>query len=95
MKYALMMAVVAGAGLVAGCAATNPVARHTRSVMKNLTPESWDEEMASDDPGDPWISAAAIEGRSDQPREPAHDKLRNLLMSPKARAIEENVGYDD
>ncbi len=77
-----------------GCTVFQTMRDGTRQIVKDLTPESLDEANPADDPGDPWISAAASEGRFDQRTEVANDPLhlRQYFISPKARSIENNVG---
>jgi len=77
-----------------GCAVVQTVQSGTKQIVKDFTPESLNEPNPADDPGDPWISAAAREGRSDQEGETANDPLhlRQYFFSNKARAIENNVG---
>jgi hypothetical protein len=77
-----------------GCAVFQTMRDGTRQVVKDFTPESLDEANPADDPGDPWISAAASEGRQEQKSESANDPLhlRQYFLSNKARAIENNVG---
>jgi hypothetical protein len=90
-------ALAAVAIALSGCGALQKVGQDTKSFAKTLRPESWDAENPADDPGDPWIEAAGLEGRSEQTRENDMDplRLRTLLMSPRARSIERNVGIDD
>jgi hypothetical protein len=83
--------------LAPGCTAMQTARTSTKAVVEALTPESWEESNPADDPGDPWIEQAGLEGRSDQPREDAGDPLglRKYTMSARARAIERNVGIGD
>jgi hypothetical protein len=82
------------ASLLQGCAVFETMRTGTRQLVKDFTPESLDEPHPADDPGDPWISAAASEGRHDQKAETANDPLhlRKYFLSNKARSIENNVG---
>jgi hypothetical protein len=77
-----------------GCSVVQTVQQGTRQLVKDFTPESLDEANPADDPGDPWIAAAASEGRKDQKAETANDPLhmRQYFLSNKARAIENDVG---
>jgi len=77
-----------------GCAVFQTMREGTRQLVKDFTPESLDEENPADDPGDPWIAAAAGEGRQDQKAEKSNDPLhlRQYFLSNKARSIENNVG---
>lgn len=77
-----------------GCTVVQTMREGTRQIVKDFTPESLDEENPADDPGDPWIAAAAREGREDLKPETANDPLhmRQIFMSNRARAIENNVG---
>ena len=79
---------------LAGCAVVQTMQMGTKQLVKDFTPESLDEANPADDPGEPWIAAAANEGRIEQKAESANDPLhlRQIFMSNKARAIENNVG---
>jgi hypothetical protein len=61
-----------------------------------LRPTSFDYSDPTDEIGDPWVQAAGDEARGHQPKESADDPdwLRNLMMSPKARDIERNLGFE-
>jgi hypothetical protein len=80
--------------LLPGCSVVQTVQQGTKQLVKDFTPESLDEANPADDPGDPWIAAAAREGRKDQKAETANDPLhlRQYFMSNRARAIENDVG---
>lgn len=92
----LRTTIVLGACLTsfAGCGVVQTVQTGTRQLVKDFTPESLDEANPADDPGDPWIAAAANEGRQEQKAEKSNDPLhlRQYFLSNKARAIENNVG---
>jgi hypothetical protein len=77
-----------------GCALVHTVQDGTKKLVKDFTPESLDEAHPADDPGDPWIAAAASEGRAEQKGETANDplRLRKYVLSNKAWAIENNLG---
>jgi hypothetical protein len=77
-----------------GCAVVQTMREGTRDLVRDFTPESLDEANPADDPGDPWIAAAASEGRKDEKVERSNDPLhlRQYVLSNKARAIENNVG---
>jgi hypothetical protein len=80
-----------------GCTVFQTMQQGTKSLVKDFTPESLDEDHGPDDPGDPWISAAASEGRQDQKSQMAQDplRLRQYFLSNKARSIENNVGISE
>ncbi len=42
---------------------------------------------------DSWVREAGIEARGDRPLEHENDSFRSL-MSPKARSIERNLGFE-
>jgi hypothetical protein len=83
-----------GFAILQGCTAVETVRGGAKQMVKDFTPQSWDEENPADDPGDPWIAAAANEGRADQKVEHSNDPLhlRQYIISNKARSIENNVG---
>ena len=85
------------AGCLQGCTVFETMRTGTRQLVKDFTPESLDEENPADDPGDPWISAAAQEGRDGQKGEMQNDPLhlRQYVISPKARSIENNLGFPE
>ncbi len=62
-----------------------------RSAIK---PSTGDYDDGTDEADEEWIKNAGIEARGDRPLEHDNDPLRNLLMSPKARSIERNLGFD-
>lgn len=95
MKILRMLAVFAVAGAISGCSST-AIGRRVTSFSRSMKPESWDEELPADDPGDPWIAVAGQEGRADQKRQTSEEPraMRNLLLSPRARSIEANLGID-
>lgn len=41
-----------------------------------------------------WIREAGVEARGDRPLEKDPDVFRDMLMSPKARSIERNLGIE-
>jgi hypothetical protein len=90
------LTLIALACAISGCTATGTAGRRMTSFARSMKPESWDEELPADDPGDPWIAVAGQEGRADQPRVKSDEPkvIHNLLLSPRARAIEQNLGYD-
>lgn len=77
-----------------GCTVVQTMRDGTKALVKDFTPESLDEAHPADDPGDPWIAAAANQGRHEQKAESANDPLhlRQYFLSNKARSIENNVG---
>jgi hypothetical protein len=80
-----------------GCTVAQTMRDGGRELARTFTPETLDEENPADDPGDPWISAAATEGRQDYRKETAADPLhlRQYFLSNKARAIENNLGIEE
>ncbi|MBX3444209.1 MAG: hypothetical protein KF774_17535 [Planctomyces sp.] len=96
MSVRSLLPLVLGAGMLSGCIGSG-MGRETTAWMRSLKPESWEEDNPADDPGDPWISAAGLEGRPDQERETVTDplNLRPIFMSERARSIERNVGIGD
>ena len=61
-----------------------------------LMPTTGGYDDGTDDSSDPWIAAAADEGRVDheRQREPDPLGLKGFFMSQKARDIERNVGIE-
>lgn len=82
------------AACLQGCTVFQTMKQGTQELVKTLTPQSFDEEHPADDPGDPWIAAAGREGRQDQEGQMQNDPLhlRQYVISPKARSIENNLG---
>lgn len=62
-----------------------------RSAIK---PSTGDYDDGTDESDAEWIKNAGVEARGDRPLEHDNDPFRNLLMSPKARSIERNLGFD-
>ena len=58
-------------------------------------PNPFDYRDASDDPGSEWDFVGS-EGRAEQQREfePDDQWFKKYLMSPRARSIERNLGFD-
>ncbi|MCG6156751.1 hypothetical protein [Rubinisphaera margarita] len=71
--------------------------------MRNMFKESFaslkpdgkaDYDDGTDDAEEEWIEEAGVEARGDRPMEKDNDPFRDLLMSPKARSIERNLGIE-
>ncbi len=62
-----------------------------RSAIK---PSTGDYDDGTDEADAKWVRNAGVEARGDRPLEHDTDPFRNLLMSPKARSIERNLGFD-
>lgn len=70
----------------------------SRDAMKRTTsmfrPDSKDYDEGSDDDGSEW-SFVGEEGRAEQKPDRNPDAwIDDLIMSPKARSIERNLGYE-
>lgn len=65
-----------------------------RRWLWSATPSTANYDDSTDDSSDPWISAAAREGRREHTEEKVNDPLglRKYTMSQKARDIEGNLG---
>jgi hypothetical protein len=74
-----------------GCALMEPVQTFSRGIGKTLKPRGTDYSSPGDDVDSQW-DFVGVEARGDRPIEIDNDPFRNGLMSPRARAIERNLG---
>jgi hypothetical protein len=84
----LLLLLAALPAFSSGCTLTG------RQWMNSMTPSTANYDDGTDDAVDPWIAAAAEEGRRTHTQEKVNDPLglRPYFMSEKARSIEANVG---
>ncbi len=76
-----------------GCALLNQTQEFTRQSFRAMTPRSSDYYDPSEAVEDDW-SIVGHEGRGDTPLEQDPDPWwGKYIMSPKARAIEQNLGF--
>ena len=75
-----------------GCAAIPGSREFIRRTA--IKPSTGDYDDGTDEVDEEWVRKAGIEARGDRPLEHDNDPFRNLLMSPKARSIERNLGFD-
>ncbi|MBX3440458.1 MAG: hypothetical protein KF861_23410 [Planctomycetaceae bacterium] len=64
--------------------------------MRSLRAISGDEYDPASEPSDPWIQQAAAEGRGERTIEKSTEPewFMNIIRSPKARDIENNLGFE-
>lgn len=64
-------------------------------VFDSFRPNPFGYSDAGDDPGSEW-DFVGNEGRAEQPRQPEPNDqwFKKYLMSPRARSIERNLGFD-
>ncbi len=77
-----------------GCAALEPVGNAWRTSMSSLRPRADDVYDAQDDEGEEWVKSAGEEARGDRPVDWDDDPVREWWLSPRANAIERNLGLD-
>lgn len=76
-----------------GCAVADLGKSIATSTAKMFKPSSRDYFDESDVGVDEWAQAGE-EGRGDQAKEHESDGLTRYMSSPKAQAINRNLGYD-
>ena len=81
---------------LAGCAAMESVQMAASETVEALRPSSSNYVDPADETSDPWVKKAGSEARGNRPVEKSEEPawFRNLLMSPKARDIENNLGIE-
>ncbi len=92
----LRLLVLAALLPVAGCAAMHSVQMAASETVDAMRPSSSNYANPEDEASDPWVKKAGSEARGNRPKEKSEEPpwLRNLLMSPKARDIENNLGIE-
>ena len=80
-------------GMLAGCGMIETTKRATAESMRQLRPRPNDYRDTSSEAKDEWTSMGEV-ARSYRPSQKEDDPLRNVLLSPKARSIERNLGVD-
>lgn len=93
--YSALVLLTAGL-LSPGCETMQAARSAASETLSAFRPTNSDYSHPADDIGDPWIQAAGNEARGHRPREKENDPLglRNFIMSPKARDIEHNLGFE-
>jgi len=75
-----------------GCMVFDSIRTASRQTWSAFKPKGNDYRMSSDEATGEW-DFVGKEGRGNRPLDKQNDPFRNLLTSPKAREIEENLGY--
>lgn len=80
----------------AGCSVMSSMQGMAAKTMEALRPGSFDGWDPGSESTDPWVQQAGAEARGDRPMQTEYDplKLRQYLMSDKARDIERNMGIE-
>lgn len=65
-----------------------------KQPFASFKPNTGDYDDDTDEGDDAWIQQAGIEARGDRPLEKSTDPIRDMIMSPKARSIERNLGFE-
>lgn len=86
------------AGLVvsglSGCLFFEPMGEFWHQVKRNAVPSADDKRDFTEEVDEGW-DVVGDEGRRDQEAEKDPDQwYRNYILSPKAREIEENLGFE-
>ncbi len=92
----LRLLVLAALLPVAGCAVMQSMQTTASATVDAMRPSASTSVHPADEPSDPWIKKVGTEARGNRPKEKSEEPpwLRNLLMSPKARDIENNLGIE-
>jgi hypothetical protein len=86
----LMLTLVSGA---IGCSGTPAFQQMMSQSFGMMKPSTGDYDDGTDSVDEGWVREAGIEARGDRPVEKENDPFR-VFMSPKARSIERNLGFD-
>jgi len=85
--------VIGFAGLQSGCAAVESGGEMMRESFRIFKPRTTDYRDVSEEEADEW-SSAGKEARGNRPLDKENDPIRDWTMSPRARSIERNLGFD-
>ncbi len=80
--------------LSTGCTQTASIREMFTKSLDSSKPSHHDYDDGTDDTDEGWVKEAGIEARGDRPLEVDNDPFRDMLMSPKARSIERNLGFE-
>lgn len=82
--------------ITSGCAAAKSVQSAAAQTIESMRPTSFDYADPSEEASDPWIVQAGAEARGDRPKEKAVEPkwFMDIVRSPKARDIENNLGFE-
>ncbi len=80
-------------GVLPGCTAFQAGREMMSESMKIFKPRTNDYRDVSQEEGDNW-EFVGKEARGNRPLEDQKDPIRDLFMSPRAKAIERNLGYE-
>jgi len=80
----------------AGCSVMSSMQNMASKTVEALRPVSFDSWDPGSESSDPWVQQAGAEARGHRPVETEYDplKLKQFLMSDKARDIERNMGIE-
>ena len=79
---------------VTGCAAIPGSKEMMKLSFASMKPSTGDYANDIENSDEGWVQEAGIEARGDRPLEKSSDPIRDLIMSPKARSIERNLGFE-
>ncbi len=91
LSLAILMLFLIGSS---GCTQTGSIREMFTRSFDSSKPSHHDYDDDTDNVDEGWIKEAGIEARGDRPLEMDNDPFRNMLMSPKARSIERNLGFE-
>lgn len=94
-KFAVVLLLFSAPGVFTGCAVTDAGKNIADSSLDVLKPNARDYRDTVNDPAefhDEW-SEVGRDGRGSTAREHEWDKLTPVMMSPKAMAVERNLGF--
>ena len=92
-SWMLFVLVIGFAGLQSGCAAVESGGDMMHESYRAFKPRTTDYRDVSEEEADEWNSAGK-EARGNRPLDKENDPIRDWTMSPRARSIERNLGFD-
>lgn len=78
----------------AGCAALQSAGDSVRQTVTMFRPSNGDYWDPAEEEDEGWVVEAGKEARGDRALEKINDPIREWTMSPKARSIERNLGFE-
>ena len=77
-----------------GCMALQSAGDSVRQTVRMMVPNNGDYWDPAEEADKGWVSEAGKEARGDRPLEQQNDPIRDWTMSPKAKSIERNLGFE-
>lgn len=77
-----------------GCTALQSAGSSFRQTIGKFKPKTGDYWDPAEEADEGWVAEAGKEARGDRPLEKQNDWFRDMTMSPKAKSIERNLGFE-